>query len=755
MTQQEPGSASRFPTLTNPPPRVGPADPRQTHDISLSDGLITLYLRLANGQGEPEPLSWREDPAPRTALQIRTGDPSYSNYELPYTPITQKDFGGGRGSADFERDATRYYHGAGVDTRRGDLILAPQVSAGQAVTTWPENSIFFLYRQALYVVCSHPSGAPQIWQNGWRASATAGSGGSTVNTALSFAADALAGKIMRLTSGAGTQDAVQWRVISTNTAGPNTTITVSPAWNYAIDTTTEFVLLGLDSWTEITGHGLTQPVTDVLVAGNTIYFAQGENTNIRRGRIASGGWEWLDDGTNKATFLELIASPTGKNLVWAAQATACLVFSGELIDWSATTSLTLTVQNSGKTIGNQKYKITGLAAYGTPQAPWVFKENEFGSMGGGTATTTDFYSRVAINELAAVSSELNGAAALQSDQYLYFSMLDGLERYMDNRLDDRGPNRDEGLPAFYRGPITKMIGYPGGILATVIQNPAILSTNSMILYYNQLGWSELWTNPSSTGAPAITRVTGLAVQVIPGETVDRLWFISGSTAYWMPIALNPLKQPGYLFRSAGDWISSWYWGGYREVKKYLDSLVLYTENLSGPRGITVTASYQTDGEGDSDQWHLIGTFTQSPIQRLLFTPDATAYGQRWRLKLRLATGDPAVTPRVIALTMNTVTRIEPKRSWNLTFLADDVLRDQQGQATMISAEELRSQIQTWATSDTQPTPITAHSNYLALFDGLKVFIDPPVIRPVEVTASPNPAGKKRIKLIGTVSIYEK
>ena len=56
--------------------------------------------------------------------------------------------------------------------------------------------------------------------------------------------------------------------------------------------------------------------------------------------------------------------------------------------------------------------------------------------------------------MKSVKSIINGTAAMQFGVYLYFNLEGGMvERYYDQRLDDVGPNRDEGLPADRQGEI--------------------------------------------------------------------------------------------------------------------------------------------------------------------------------------------------------------------------------------------------------------------------------------------------------------
>lgn len=104
--------------------RVSPTEPNPTHDISLSDGVTTIGLHLVNGQGHRDPRAIRQGSTPRTSLQIQQGDSEYTSFNLPYTPIVQKDWSGGRGQSEFKRDSTRYYDSYRVNTIHGDLILA-------------------------------------------------------------------------------------------------------------------------------------------------------------------------------------------------------------------------------------------------------------------------------------------------------------------------------------------------------------------------------------------------------------------------------------------------------------------------------------------------------------------------------------------------------------------------------------------------------------------------------------------------------
>ena len=91
---------------------------------SLSDGTTTIPFIFTDGQGKKNPLSFRSDPYPRTALKTTTGEGKYSDLEPPYFAIPQDDFTGGRGNEDFENDTSRYFDGHWLDTsKEGGVVL--------------------------------------------------------------------------------------------------------------------------------------------------------------------------------------------------------------------------------------------------------------------------------------------------------------------------------------------------------------------------------------------------------------------------------------------------------------------------------------------------------------------------------------------------------------------------------------------------------------------------------------------------------
>ena len=106
-----------------------PTEAKKTHYVSFEQGSTKLGLVLCNGRGEPDSRAMQQGKMPTRALQFSQGDPDYSDMELPYTPITQKDWSGGRGQEDFEKDKTRYSDSQNIDAMYGDVILGPKATS--------------------------------------------------------------------------------------------------------------------------------------------------------------------------------------------------------------------------------------------------------------------------------------------------------------------------------------------------------------------------------------------------------------------------------------------------------------------------------------------------------------------------------------------------------------------------------------------------------------------------------------------------
>lgn len=945
---------------------ASPTDKRVSYNVKFTSGAEELGLILCDGYGRPNPNGIRQGKMPNRSLQISQGDPNYSDMELPYTPITQKDFSGGRGQDDFEKDTSRYADSSAIDGISGSLVLGPKATRtiyssaltnitrakqdeegfgnpftgykdswynpilpppdpipadadgiwhirlddsayyhpniaytvratrfqwtgdgdlakvklwlantnliqislfalatvdistdaarkalrdaiiyGTANSTYgitnvsrqtfavtesetvvpvefdfnanmtknayyvlavtskkailypqdmdfvipfkvgtnntastleiralkstsiitlqpdgllqlhttdgvhqclansgdslafemtqqakqPGGAIFFDLKGTKFLVTSPSDGsAPRLFYEGYHGFAADNTATKDRILSINIGAEAV-GANVKIISGPGAKENIRWRTIQSVVTGGSGYCVVDYDWNIIHTTATEFAIYGTGVWQEITGHGLTGAVTDVVVANGIVYFAQGDAIAIRRMRMVQDSrvWkpEYSDETGTYATYLELIQNESGVQKIWRALSAAAEVSSSDVKAWGAALAFGTAI-----VCKNTDYRITGIVAYGNPRIPWIMKEDGFG------AVSNNIYDQVPLNEFKSVSDDNNGRASMQRGVYLYLSMLNGLERYYDGRLDDIGPNRDLGFPNNRNGQVSALLPYPGRMYAA-IDHPTGYSS---ILEYNDIGWHEIYRTSLRE------RIYSMSVQVIDGDKCDRLWIANEGGYTWLPIAIDPKKQGDYTYTTTGEIITSWYSGNFKEIIKYFSAIHLYTEGLSIYQYLNVY--YQTDTE--SETWSAIPTqVNTSPVQKILF-PEHAVTGKRIRLKIVFNTIEPLKTPRLKALTISVVTRLPIKKSWSMTYRVDDNLFDLQHKRSSLTADQLQAKIEEYADSARTPAPLYMEAPHL-LFSGKYVFIEPDSLRPIEWVYSET---EKKFIGIGTLTVYE-
>ena len=156
---------------------------------------------------------------------------------------------------------------------------------------------FFEYRQLTFAVTQLPSGSPKLYVNGdiGEADSNTGNLDQVIDATKSWTVNQWAGCRVGIIQGKGIAETGSvWRTIVSNTA---TTLTVDEDWTIEHDTTTVYIIVDTERFTEIpaASHGLTAYVTDIIVANDIIYFAQGDKTPIRKMKWMAGSWTSMDD----------------------------------------------------------------------------------------------------------------------------------------------------------------------------------------------------------------------------------------------------------------------------------------------------------------------------------------------------------------------------------------------------------------------------------------------------------------------------
>jgi hypothetical protein len=618
---------------------------------------------------------------------------------------------------------------------------------------------FYQFKRSLYAVVNPQDGsAPSIYRNGYRGAAISNSGNLfELKTNLNLAGVDLSGAIAIAIEGPGANEERPWRKIRSNTTtGANDIITVEQPWLVTHTTATSFVIVGTDYWNEITGHGLTGRIQSISVTKNYVTFAMGASINMRRMREYnnSGTWtvQYEDDGTAKADVILTMANSEGENKIWRAIADSNEVYNGNVAAWG-----TPTTWGTAIPIGTRDSRIKNMIDYGDPQRPVILKEDSFGTI------HEDIYAEFPLGEMAALRSEYNGIAAVSHGVYLYFNLKQKIQRFYDGQLGDVGPDREEGLPSERQGIVRSLLAYPGKYYALLYSDNNVPS----ILCQNGMGWHEIWrpTHISSTGITSVGagsvfdvnlsnvagfKASNMIVQVIPGDTSDRLWFDYGGDINRIPIALVPQKDPDYTYASMSQVETAWIYGNLKDIDKYWHSIKLHTERLSGDKNYNqvIRIEYQVD---EDEKWTLAGYITKSPIQELPLSSNYNVTGFRIRFRFTLYTANETITPRIIAAVVKGVVRVETKKGWAVTYLAvpNSDLNDQPD-----TQGDINTQLDIWANSDNTPAPLMMRHN-IAYYDNKRVFIDPASLKFTLVELEPTKGDSKRhYQEIGHFTMYE-
>ncbi len=177
---------------------------------------------------------------------------------------------------------------------------------------------FFEYKRAMYMVKTDTSGSnSELWLNGDRGTADSNTGALTrvIDGSKSWTSDAYNGAVVLITRGPGSEEEQPWRTITDTNS---TWLSVTPGWEVEHTTSTEYVILGANTWQQIRSD-LEGQVTDIALGGDFVYFALGENVTINRFQGYSTGGIWTrryDLESVSAAHLLVINHPEEGDTLW-------------------------------------------------------------------------------------------------------------------------------------------------------------------------------------------------------------------------------------------------------------------------------------------------------------------------------------------------------------------------------------------------------------------------------------------------------
>ena len=288
--------------------------------------------------------------------------------------------------------------------------------------------------------------------------------------------------------------------------------------------------------------------------------------------------------------------------------------------------------------------------------------------------------------------QFNGTGSVRWRDSIYNPSGLGIYKYINGSnnavVTVMGPDRDDGLPATYRGTIKKLVGThteliaavdattaPGAQAATDIpfqygasaglsghsaQVIADSSGQSSIVAWNDTGWETKWIAPSSkAGKPVDKMLVSNA-----GKGDYRLWWgLDGQVYHQLipfdvtnPSQLVSVDGTDYAYESTGFHETPWFDAQQVEVDKLALKLKVEVEDASSDE--TVAVEYAIDY---STSYTSLGTISSSGTTTYTFGSGVGVSFRSIKFKLTLSRGsDTSKSPDVVSTTLEFRKKLEAK-----------------------------------------------------------------------------------------------
>lgn len=511
----------------------------------------------------------------------------------------------------------------------------------------------FFLDSAMYVVDKKDNTGitSQIWINGDRGKATAGTSSTLTHTGKTWETDQWSFARVKIVRGAG---AGQTRLVTTNSA---TVLTVSSAWTINPSTDSEYIIYSTPWFTEITGHALGRVVSQPVVVNQIVYFPQGEGDPVRNmiWNATTVAHVFGDDGTNVADFMVSNSDQNGiyvyrgRNKTGTSQKTASRAPASA---YSGTPAAL--VYETEKNIGDSTYTITNMLE--REGVVYIFKENGMWLWSGNTIVKTQ-------TGIDKVPSEDNGRAVTAHQQFIYYSWLHSLVRVYGSSHDDVGQDwSGYGLPQGREGVFSSLDSYTSLLMGAV---DAGTTGTSSVLGFDGLGWHEI-VRAYDTGK----RIRMIKLQPIE-DGRNMLWTEMGGDFVYqrMPFKKgSPRLDTGIRYMHEAVIESSAIdMGTASGLPKFIKELSVYCENLGD--GNEIRVDYQVDDDVHTSNW--------TDATTLLESPESTAFlglsnVRKFAYRLRINSSNNRLPVDILGVIPNGYARSPYKMVWTLRCKADNI-----------------------------------------------------------------------------------
>ena len=314
-------------------------------------------------------------------------------------------------------------------------------------------------------------------------------------------------------------------------------------------------------------------------------------------------------------------------------------------------------------------------------------------------------------EIEELEHQRNCELMLVNDVYLYFNLEGKVQRYYAGKLDNIGPDADDGLPLELQGIPCTGATYPGRVYIGRDADRKI----STVMFRKAHGWHEIYRGYIGD------KIRKIHILARP-DTTDRMYISVGPNIIWVPISLDPENDSDYRFNYEFAIETGRIYAGLRDTDKYFHALKLVAENIAA-----VGPYYPSDGELEVDyriweksNYKTLGTAYTSDTQTVNFSSDNDVSGEYIQLRIRGYTDSSDGTPILVAAVLKSLERLDVNNTFTYTIeLKEGKSLDILGQEDSTGISKLE-QLETWIDS---PLPLTLSSTS-AFEDDKLVFIEP-------------------------------
>ena len=303
----------------------------------------------------------------------------------------------------------------------------------------------------------------------------------------------------------------------------------------------------------------------------------------------------------------------------------------------------------------------------------------------------------------------NGKGSVRWRDSVYIPAGLGIYKYINGTnsavVTVVGPDRDHGLPADYKGTITKLLGTHNDLITIIDgslapgyadffstgESPAVPDSTgfSSILGWNEVGWETKWTSTT-----AGKRITSAFVTDVGGDISStnpyRLYWGFDSKLYFQQLqsdVINPTQVVNYSYEDDvdGTFETPWFNADQIEVDKLALKFKIETAECNSNQ--TVAVSYATDY---TESYTSLGTITSNGVTTYTFGSSLGTTFRSIKFKLTLATNTTAASQYVISMTLEYRKKLDSKFGWAINI---DMTKPYKGRTPKDMRSDLLTAIQ--------------------------------------------------------------